>query len=94
MSLKNKAKMKRQQSLNELIIVNPGNPDDEDLLSLGQISSNDDDIQYLGRDGMLYRAADFGINLAISSDGIGLDTNSIGTYFLGGDGTLYQILKT
>ena len=86
--------MKRSNLLNELMIVNPGNLEDEDFLSLGQMSLNEGDIQYLGEDETLYRVAGFNTVMAIPSDRIGFDTTSIGPYFLGEDGTVYKILNT
>jgi hypothetical protein len=93
MSLKNKAKMNRQQSLNELMIVNPGNPEGEFFLNPRQFFLNEDKFQYLGEDDTLYRVAGFGTDPDFALGQTGFEATSIGTYFLGEDGALYEVFS-
>ena len=89
----NKVKKKQPNLLNELMIVNPGTPENEE--SYGALHSllDEDNTLYLGEDGTLHRLASFEEypTLALSEAGFG--HTFIGQYFLGEDGTVYEVLN-
>lgn len=91
---------------NELMIVNPGKPGGEELLGLDEVFFGDDGYiyqleelddhgtapelneVYVGEDGTLYGLADPGTFGKYRSH----DRKSFARYFLGDDGTLYEVI--
>lgn len=95
----------RQLGLDELLIVNPGQPGGEALFlgedgTLYQVQGlgGEDELQglgqfFLGEDGALYQMQGFDAGSPVAAgegSGEGLG-GELGHYFLGADGTLYEV---
>ena len=91
--MKTKTIRKRSNTLNELMIVNPGTPGKEEFLDLIGPRPHEVETRYLGEDGSLYRVANFGVNPNFILGDAGFEGPSLGQYFLGEDGTVYEVIN-
>ena len=89
----NKVNKKQPNLLNELMIVNPGTPENEELFGALHTLLDEDDTLYLGEDGTLHRLASFEEYPTLALSEVGFGHTFIGQYFLGEDGTVYEVLN-